>query len=216
MAITDPRSDSPTTRADRRRQRTVDEALEHAVAIMAEQGVGALSVSEVARRLGMRPPSLYKYFPSLHALYDALFARGLALHADALAAAVENVDPGVPWLRAGAIATVRWAVEHQAIAALLFWRPVPGFQPSPASFAPSVQVMANVRDHFRQAVRRKELAWAADSDDAVRLFTILQAGIISQQLANAPNVPFSDGEFTRLTTQALDCFFAHYRPKRRT
>ena len=25
----------------------------------------------------MRQPSLYKYFPSLHAVYDALFARGV-------------------------------------------------------------------------------------------------------------------------------------------
>ena len=28
--------------------------------------------------MGVRGPSLYKYFPSLHAMYDALFARGLA------------------------------------------------------------------------------------------------------------------------------------------
>ena len=54
----------------------MDEALDHAVQIMTEQGVGALTISEVARRMGIGGPSLYKYFPSLHAVYDLLFARG--------------------------------------------------------------------------------------------------------------------------------------------
>ena len=104
---------------------------------MHEEGVGALSVSEVARRMGIRGPSLYKYFPSRHALYDALFARGLADQLSAVHSAVRSEPRGVPRIRAGATAVVRWAVEHPALAQLLFWRPVPGFEPSPAAFAPS-------------------------------------------------------------------------------
>src|SRR6266567_5050801 len=61
-----------------RRQQTIEEALDAAVVIMEEGGVGGLSMSEIAHRLGMRQPSLYKHFPSLHAVYDALFGRGLA------------------------------------------------------------------------------------------------------------------------------------------
>src|SRR3982750_3338414 len=63
-------------RRARRRQETIDEVLDTAAEIMAEQGVGGLSVGEIARRMGIRPPSLYVYFPSKHAIYDALFARG--------------------------------------------------------------------------------------------------------------------------------------------
>ena len=43
---------------------------------MTEEGVNGLSLAEVARRLGVQPPSLYKYFPSLMAVYDALFDPG--------------------------------------------------------------------------------------------------------------------------------------------
>ena len=50
--------------------------LDVAVAVMAEQGVVGLSLGEVARRMGIRPPSLYVYFDSKNALYDAIFARG--------------------------------------------------------------------------------------------------------------------------------------------
>src|SRR6266704_5478097 len=85
-----------------RRQQTIEEALDAAVAIMEEAGVGGLSMSEIARRLGMRQPSLYKYFPSLHAVYDALFARGLAGSGAAVQAAARPLPPGVARIRAGA------------------------------------------------------------------------------------------------------------------
>ena len=43
---------------------------------MTEYGVGGLSLGEVARRMGLRTPSLYVYFDSKNAVYDAVFARG--------------------------------------------------------------------------------------------------------------------------------------------
>jgi AcrR family transcriptional regulator len=190
----------------------MDEALDHAVALMDEEGVGALSVSEVARRMGIRGPSLYKYFPSRHAVYDALFARGLALQQAAVGAAVGNVPRGVPRIRAGAAAVVRWAVEHPALAQLLFWRPVPGFEPSPATFAPSVEEMSDVRAEFAEAVLLGHLAARADNDETVRLYTVVLAGLISQQLANQPGVPYADGEFSGLTGTAIDLFLSALRP----
>jgi AcrR family transcriptional regulator len=203
------------SRAERRRRQTIDEALGHALAVMAERGVGGLTVSEVARRMGMRPPSLYKYFPSLHALYDALFAAGVASHAAALAAAAHGVEAGVCRVRAIGRATVRWATEHPALAQLLFWRPVPDFEPSAAAFAGSQRSMAEVRSQLAIAVRRGQLCRGADSEDAVRLLTVLLSGLISQQLANQPRASFDDGVFTRLTDRALDMFFHLYAPDRR-
>ena len=44
----------PADRRARRRQETIDEILDIAVAIMSEEGVNGLSLSEVARRLGSR------------------------------------------------------------------------------------------------------------------------------------------------------------------
>src|ERR1051326_5350283 len=131
--------EAPPGRRFARRQQTIEEALDAAVAIMGEAGVGGLSMSEIARRLGMRQPSLYKYFPSLHAVYDALFARGLERSGEAVRAAVEAGPRGVVTIRAAGRALVRWAVENPALAQLLYWRPVPGFAPAAATFAPSVR-----------------------------------------------------------------------------
>jgi AcrR family transcriptional regulator len=173
--------------------------------------VGALSISEVARRMGIRGPSLYKYFPSRHALYDVLFARGLAGQLQAIADAVDGLPPGVPRLSAGGVAIVRWAVENPALAQLLHWRPVPGFEPSPPTFEPSVRTVTDLRAEFAEAVRLGQLSPAADSDDVVLLWTVMISGLISQQLANQPGVPFEQGTFSRLTDPAIEQFLSVYR-----
>jgi AcrR family transcriptional regulator len=193
-----------------RRQQTIEDALDAAVAIMEEAGVGGLSMSEIARRLGMRQPSLYKYFPSLHAVYDALFARGLERSGAAVQAAVEEGPRGVVTIRAAARALVRWAVEDPALAQLLYWRPVPGFAPSAATFAASVRQMDQLRAAFATAVRAGALHPDAASAEAPRLFTVVLSGLMSQQMANEPGADYDTGMFTSLTEAALDMFFARY------
>lgn len=195
-----------------RRRAVVDDAVRHAVDVMAEGGVGALTVSEVARRMGVRPPSLYKYFASLHALYDELFRRGVAANDAAVAQAVDGLPPGPDRLRAGVRAVVRWCVETPALAQLLYWRPVPGFEPSAATFEASVQQGSGVRQELATAVAAGHLHVDADSEDAVRLLTVLISGLISQQMANEPGAPFETGRFTRLTDQVVDLYLTRYAP----
>ncbi|RZU34356.1 TetR/AcrR family transcriptional regulator [Blastococcus saxobsidens] len=202
----------PSSRVESRRAAMRAEALDHAIALMTEEGAGALSLSEVARRLGIRGPSLYKYFPSRNALYDALFARGLAEEQAAVQAALVGVPRGTQRIRAGGEAVVRWAVEHPALAQLLHWRPVPGFQPSPQTFEPSREDMATVQEEFAEAVRLGQLSPAANGEDAVRLYTVVLSGLISQQLANQPGVTYGEGTFSRLTGTAIDLFLSAYDP----
>jgi AcrR family transcriptional regulator len=197
-----------------RRRETIEDALDTAVVVMEEAGVGGLSMSEIARRLGMRQPSLYKYFPSLHAVYDALFARGVERSGAAVQAAVEQGPRGVVTIRAAARALVRWAVENPALAQLLYWRPVPGFAPSAATFAASERQMEQLRAAFAAAVRAGVLHPDAASAETARLFTVVLSGLVSQQMANEPGADYDTGTFTSLTEAALDMFFARYtRPQ---
>src|SRR5687767_4574754 len=128
----------PLDRRQRRRQETIEQVLDVAVDVMAEQGVAGLTLGEVARRMGIRPPSLYGYFDGKHALYDALFERGWRLLLEQLRATESQLTRADPLAdhREGLEAFARWAVEHPAYSALMFWRPVPGFVPSEASYAP--------------------------------------------------------------------------------
>ena len=63
---------SPKQRRQRNREEMVTAILETARDIMRQDGVTALNLNEIARRLGMTTPAIYVYFPSKDALYDAL------------------------------------------------------------------------------------------------------------------------------------------------
>ena len=161
--------------------------------------------------MGIRGPSLYKYFPSRFAMYDALFARGLAAEAVAVRQAVESAAPGVDQLREGGVALVRWAVDNPALAQLLHWRPVPGFAPTSETFALSQQDNAAVRSVFAEGVRLGQLRPEADSDEALRLWTVVLSGLISQQMANEPGVPFREGQFSQLSQAGIEMFLSAYQ-----
>ena len=71
---------SPAERRRRNRQEMIQAISEAARAVMREEGVAALNLHEVARRVQLRTPSLYTYFPGKMALYDALYQLGLRLY----------------------------------------------------------------------------------------------------------------------------------------
>jgi AcrR family transcriptional regulator len=200
----------PGDRRARRRQETIEEILKIAVQVMTDEGVNGLSLAEVARRLGVRPPSLYKYFPSRTALYDELFRRGQAEHLAVMRNAMAGARPGMAALTAGLEASGRWALAHQALAQLMFWRPVPSFEPSPDAFAPSIEMVALQRAALADAVAAGEIGPGADSDQAVDLLSTLIGGVCSQHLANEPDLAWGQGRFTPLFPQLMRLFTASY------
>lgn len=199
-------------RVSLRRQATREEALDHAQAIVEEQGAGAVTVSEVARRMGMRSPSLYKHFASLHAIYDALFLRGNERITAQVDSAVASLEPGLERALEQTRAMVRWSVDEPGLAALMFWRPVPGFEPRPESFAPARTLVDRCREDLAAAVRRGELAPSGATDEAMRVFASISAGIASQQMANDPGASYASGAFTSLLDEALDMWVSYHAP----
>jgi AcrR family transcriptional regulator len=203
----------PLDRRQRRRQETIEQVLDVAVAVMAEQGVAGLTLGEVARRMGIRPPSLYGYFDGKHALYDALFERGGRLlldHLRAVEARMTGADLVADY-RQGLGEFARWAVERPAYSALLFWRPVPGFTPSERAYGPAIAVVETGR---AAVVRLRDAGFLApdvDVDRALRQSTAIVAGVVSQQLSNAPDEPFATGTWTSVLPDLIDMWLAHHR-----
>ncbi len=185
----------PDRRARRRRE-TIEEILAIAREVMTEEGVNGLSLAEVARRLGVQPPSLYKYFPSLMAIYDALFLQGQKDNLAELRRAMAGAEPGLAALIAGLEASGRWALANRAVAELLFWRPVPSFHPSEEAFAPSVEMVALQRQALAAAVAAGQLGPEANGENAVYLVSTLITGVLSQAFANEPDLPWGEGRFT--------------------
>ena len=205
--------DRSVDRRARRRQETIAEILDIAVQVMTEEGVNGLSLSEVARRLGVQPPSLYKYFPSLMAVYDALFARGQRANLAVMQDAMADAAPGLDALTKGLEAAGRWSIANRALAQLMFDRPVPSFEPTAEAMSPSEEMVALQRNALADAVRAGELGPDADSIEAVYLVSILISGALSQAFANEPDLPWGEGRFTPQFARAMGVLPALYPPR---
>jgi AcrR family transcriptional regulator len=208
----EPAAPPAADRRARRRQETIDEILDIAVAIMSEEGVNGLSLSDVARRLGVQPPSIYKYFPSLMAIYDELFLRGQRVHLEVMRDSMATADPGLDALTAGLEASGRWLLANRAVAELLFWRPVPKFVPSPGAMAISQEMVDLQRAALVDAVAAGQLGPGADSDEAVFLISTLIIGVLSQAFANEPDLEWGNGRFTPLFPKLMRLLVAAYPP----
>ncbi len=206
----------PVDRRQRRRQETIEQVLDVAVEVMADQGVAGLTLGEVARRMGIRPPSLYVYFDGKNALYDALFERGWRELQTVLSAARDRARPQSPEdaFRTFSDAFVRWAVEHPAYAPLMFWRPVPGFTPSERAYGPAIEIQRMARGFLVDMQRLGGLRADVDLDLAYRTWTTATSGVMTQQLANAPGEPFDTGTFTSTLPDVVAMWLAHYGGRR--
>lgn len=197
----------------RRRVGTRRAILDAAVEVMIERGVAGLSLSEVARRVGVRQPSLYKHFPSLHAVYDELFREGVEQLRDEVARAVALAAPGLAALAAAVEAIGRHAMANQVVGQLYTWRPVPEFEPSVAAMRPSIEMVAIIREALHDAVVSGELGAAADSDEGAALMSIVITGVLTQQMANEPGATYERGQFSSLLPRAFDMFVQYFAPK---
>lgn len=165
---------------DRRAERheaTKAEILEAAWDIARAEGLAAVSLRDIARRVGMQPPSLYVYFDSKSALFDAMYAQGCQQFVDA-----------EPWddmtgdaqhdLRRILHFFVGFCAADAARYQLLFQRTIPGFEPSAESFAISQESLARFGAHLDRC--------GVSDPRAVDLFTALGTGLADQQTSNDP------------------------------
>jgi AcrR family transcriptional regulator len=186
-----------------RRQATEAEILEAAWDLVREQGLAALSLRELGARVGMRAQSLYVYFPSKNAIYDAMFAEGNRELLRQRGLLTVDPDPLVA-MRQSAHQFVEFCISDAARYQLLFQRTIPGFEPSEASYDLAKQSLGWGRDRLRAV----GLTVQADLD----LWTGVIGGLVSQQLSNEP----SGRRWVRLLDDAIDMYVKHVTNRKRT
>jgi len=204
----------PMGRVAERRAGTIDRIVTAAREVIAEDGAAGLSLGEVARRVGMRTPSLYGYFASRADLCDELFRRGWADFGEAVAHLAPTPGTDIHALLAEAMdVSVGWALGHPAEAQLMFWRPIARWQPAPSAYEPAQQVMGITASSLGEAQRLGLLDPGADLDELVTVWVALVAGVISQQLSNEPGVPLADGRTSRHRGALVRMYADHYSPR---
>jgi AcrR family transcriptional regulator len=188
-----PNVDRRTDRRTHRRDQTRREILDAAWEVAREHGLTALTLRDVADRVGMRAPSLYSHFDSKHAIYDAMFGEAWTAYEEATRPGRDRLTDD---MRAAAHAITRgffdFAVADPVRYQLMNQRTIPGFEPSPDSYAPAVRVLEAA---YVVAAERG----VTDPDDVAILLALL-GGLIDQQIANDPGGDRS----SRLLPRAVD------------
>lgn len=203
----------PRERRRRNREQMIAAILDSARAVMRERGVAALSLREVARRVSMQAPSLYEYFPSKGALYDALFLTGFRLFQERIVRRLE--EPASFWGRIEAIfaANVGFAREHPDLYQLVFERPVPGFTPSEATMAEGRVLLDRFTALIAEAIDGGEIRPGLSAAQTRDLFIAMIHGLTSQHLANDADAPPGGGRYGGLIGPALALFRASWTPQ---
>jgi AcrR family transcriptional regulator len=158
-------------------------------------GIAGVSLHALARDVGMRQPSLYEYFDSKHALYDAMFADGNRQLLERLDALELPRDPRAA-LKKYLGTLVAFALEDPARYELLFLRHIPGFTPSPESYVLAEDVLGG-------AVALMNAAGVTRQGD-IDCIVAMTAGLVDAQLSNDPGGSRWTRHLNRLTDLLVD------------
>lgn len=206
-------ADGAITKRRMRRDLVVRQILDQAWEQISVVGVGELSLRRLARELGLSAPSLYVYFDSKLALYDALFADAAREFQEDYRTAVEHPDAEEA-LRRGLTSYLRFALDKPARYQLHFQRPVPAFQPSESSFAIARETYELFFRTISRAVDAGVFGPAAVTPRGLDLLTAMSAGLAAQQLSNEPDADFATGRWTSLIDEAIEMQKKYFESQR--
>jgi AcrR family transcriptional regulator len=174
--------------------------LDTAREIMRSEGVAALSMQELARRLDMRAPSLYNYFSSKMDIYDALFRLGFTLFGEHIPKTSPNTQGWQQGWQAELHQIIEnymsFALQNPELYQLCFERPVPGFVPSAESLQVSLRLLHHYYEHAATIlpIEVTDLNAQQVSD----LIIAFMHGMTALHIANEPNLPIGEGRFGSL------------------
>lgn len=173
--------------------------------------MAALNLNEVARRVGMKTPSLYEYFGGKLAVYDALYLKGVQIYIRSMEkiAADKELDF---WDRAEALIQnyMNFAYENPDLYHLVFERPVPEFTPSEKSMAESYRLL-QLGDAMLQEGAASNLNTNLPMEQVRDIFITVMQGLTSSQMANEPHLPPGQGRFGSLIPVARSILEAAWK-----
>jgi AcrR family transcriptional regulator len=185
-----------------RRAATRREILDAAWDLVRADGLGSLAMRDLGARVGMRAQSLYAYFPSKYAIFDAMFAESNRELLRRLGDLEPTGDPTERLARHARV-FIDFSVEDPVRYQLMFQRTIPGFEPSPEAFAPAIDVLENARTAMR--------ACGITDARAFDAWTAVTAGVAAQQNSNEPG----GDRWVSLAGDITAMYLAYYLPAKK-
>lgn len=205
---------SPAMERRRRiRQEVIVSILDAAQTIMREQGVTALNLHEVARRVGMRPQSLAEYFPTKAAMYDTLFGMAIRLMREGDDQAFATHGPDWERVRAWFENRLTFAKEHPELYRLALEMPVPGFVPSEENKWAVQDLLESARRGLAEVIEDGVMEPRMSTERAVDVLLTARHGIVAERLGKGPVVPERSVRFGGLIPDVIALYRAAWEPR---
>ena len=155
---------------------------------------------DLGREVGLKAQSLYAYFDSKAALYDAMFRQGHEVLAGLMRTWPDDLsEDDDPRRRAKRYCRefVEFCLDDPVRYQLLFQRVVPEWEPGVESYALAVEQL----DHLRRSLASVGI----EDPRHVDLWTAVMTGLTDQQISNDPG----GDRWARLVDEAVDMLFDH-------
>lgn len=154
---------------------------------------------DLGERVGMRAQSIYSYFASKHDIYDAMFLDGYHAFVEQMNEATNDEQVANEPLVAArrSIRTfVTFCTDDPVRYQLLFQRTIPGFTPSPESYA--------VAEQAYEQMRTRLATIGVTDQPTFDLWSAMMTGLTDQQISNDPG----GDRWIRLIDRAIDLLLA--------
>ena len=155
-----------------------------------------MSLRDLAARAGITTPTIYAYFDSKNAIYDALFGRSATEFAERMSQPFDTVEPAA-LLVASVRRFVDFCTSDVARYQLLFQRTIPSFEPSAEAYAPAVRAL--------EAARERLAVNGITKPKHLDLWTALVTGLVDQQVSN----DLGGDRWVNLIEEAVTMFVNH-------
>ncbi len=160
-------------------------------------------------------PSLYKYFPSKFALYEALFRMALRLFRESEEHIWNTSQPIWERIEAWFETRLRLVQEHPDLYHLFLDNPVPGFLPSPESLEEVRKIRTPGVQAITEAMDAGLIATHLTPDRVLDLLLAMRRGILAEHLGKETHLPVGDERFHSLIPEVLALLKAAWAPSAR-
>ena len=179
--------------------------LDAASRLLEAEGPEALTMRRIAGQVGCSTSVLYTMFGGKAGLAEGLWREGF----ERLRGAMERVEDPDPLGRLAALGRAyrENALANRAYYAIMFQRPIPGFQPSAAAYAESLRPLQLLVEAAADCVR----AGVFRPVDPTRIAGVLWAaahGAVSLELAGYEGAVDAEARYQELMAAAAAWFFA--------
>jgi AcrR family transcriptional regulator len=182
--------------------------LDIASLLLERHGPEALTMRRIAAEAGCSTSVLYTMFGGKAGIAEALWREGF----DRLSAALDAATGEHPLERLGAMGRAYRAnaLANRSYYAVMFQRPIPGFEPSPEAYEASLTPLRALADTVADCIRAGVFR-AEDPEHIARVLWAATHGAVSLELAGYEGAIDAEHRFDDLSAAAAAWFMASGR-----